>query len=325
MQNRAIWRERNRRASGILDVLIDDYFQRLVGYMVTDVSNEETHEIERLPQGTVFFVEVQLSKPYLGNIGYAVTCRHVLEGMRERGNGDGFIRLNRRTGVGIYDHRFSFEDWKLSQDSDVAVCRVELPPEADFWLYPIQDLARNIELGHDIFFVGLFSRLPGVDSVDALVRSGKVARKSARVLLTVNDLKQETVEATVHIVESRSWGGESGSPVFIYEQNYKLELGHRQQGFSNPFRPPPDDRVVQDIHPSLFGIMHGHYQIPVEVTNGGEKIGGIDVNSGVAVVIPCEHLTSLLMNQDLVDERKDIEDRRERRARKATNPKPDFL
>jgi hypothetical protein len=298
-------------------VLIDDYYQRLVGYIVADVRDQDTGETYRLPQGTVFFVEIHLSKSHLGTFGYAVTCRHVLEGMHERGYGDGFIRLNRRSHPGIYDHPFRFEDWTRSKTSDLAVCAVSIPVEADYWFYPMYGFSSGLALGQDIFFVGLFSARPGVDSVDALVRSGKVAREYAKVALTVNDIARESIETTVHIVESRSWGGESGSPVFIYDEKWKLEQGYQIGGFSS------QDRVVPDVHPKLLGVMHGHYQIPADVMNAGETAGGVDINSGIAIVIPCVHLTELIMQDHLIKERQRDEDRREERARRSSMPKPD--
>ena len=200
---------------------VDEYDSRLVGYVVADVPHEDGN-IYREPQGTIFFVGVMLRNH--ANVGYAVTCRHVIEGIAARCYANPAIRLNKRTRDGIYDHPVRHYDWTLSPDSDLAVLRIDYIPEADLWFHPIDDVQHGrVIAGHDIFFAGLFAPIPGDDAVEAVVRSGKIARSSkATVNLTVNDVTDQTVSADVFIVEAAAWGGESGSPVFIYEQGYEL-------------------------------------------------------------------------------------------------------
>lgn len=314
------WQSRRRRSHGVLDMLVDKFYYSLVGYIVADVAYSDG--VFPDPQGTVFFLAVGLGGE-VGNLVYAVTCRHVIEGVR--GLSGTAIRINQKANAGLHHHPFVPADWRLSDLSDLAIMPIQLPPEADFWAYPIHDTMRGSWLtpGYDIFFIGLFAPLPGSNSVDALVRSGKVARVMSRTRLTVNESPKETIDADVLIVESRSWGGESGSPVFAYEESYRLEGYLSDAAYPNSMV-SPGGRIIPNTHPSLIGVMHGHWPIKTDVKDHDlNSIGGVEVNSGVAAVLPLEHLHELLMRDDLVKERERIAAERQERYMNRSMPKPD--
>jgi hypothetical protein len=131
----------------------------------------------------------------------------------------------------------------------------------------------------------------------------------------VNEVKKEVVDAEAHIVESRSWGGESGSPVFLYKDDWKLEKNYNPAAYFDPFMLEiSNDEVVPDVQPALLGVMHGHYTLPGGVERrDGTKIGDVNINSGIGVVLPVDHLTRLLMNEKIIQERKLIEKARRER------------
>jgi hypothetical protein len=82
-----------------------------------------------------------------------------------------------------------------------------------------------------------------------------------------------------------------------------------------------NDLRASEVLPALLGILHGHFQIPVPVKNGGADGGSVDMNSGLAIVIPAPAITATLMNERLVEDRNHILE--ERRARAVVLPKPD--
>jgi len=92
-----------------------------------------------------------------------------------------------------------------------------------------------------------------------------------------------------YLVETRSWGGESGSPAFFYGE---------------PGRIPPQCPTT------LLGVLHGHFDIKkaVKASGGGETTGGgsftyetttqiVELNSGIAVVLPAQDLHDLLQRR----------------------------
>jgi hypothetical protein len=113
-------------------VLVEEHYQRLVGYVVADVNHKGL--TSRDPQGTVFFVAFPIEDPddIFARVVYAVTCRHVIEWIHEKHFKKPAIQLNRTDQTGIYEHGFQYGDWTVSEDSDVAIWRVDLPEQADY-------------------------------------------------------------------------------------------------------------------------------------------------------------------------------------------------
>jgi hypothetical protein len=310
-----------------LDMLVEEFYRENVGYLVAQVWDEDRNDWMSRPEGTVFFI--QLSTPGLfGFIYYAVTCRHVIEGIRDGGSGyrkTVFIRVNDLKGE-AQDVPFMVDDWILGKETDVAVIRIHFGPSLVWWAYPMYNGgAEKLKPGHDVFFVGLFAPLPGDGSVQAIVRSGKVARPSTKVSVTLNPYSGESVIVDAYVVEANSWGGESGSPVFVYEQKYVPAEPPLQTIADNPEIWAREERnrekIVGRVEPKLLGLLHGHFLIKRTVMRGQTEIGGVDVNSGIAVVIPAEGIRATLMDERLVEDRaRTVRDW----AEKATLlPKPD--
>ena len=313
---------RPHAAGDPLDMLIDGLYRHNVGYVVIDEWDGSGYQ--RNAVGTAFFVEENLDQGF-GVVHYAVTCRHVIEGVRNNAScSNMFLRVNDGHG-NAEDIRSCIGDWIMSENTDVAATRIDFPPEISFWAYPMQGIRGSsvgqLLPGHDVFFIGLFEGLPGIGSVQAIVRSGRVAMPSTSVPIIVDPSSPEDSRwVDAHLVESWCWGGESGSPVFVYEQSYRVRntvfdtgfpIGHLQR----------NDLRASEVLPALLGILHGHFQIPVPVKNGGADGGSVDMNSGLAIVIPAPAITATLMNERLVEDRNHILE--ERRARAVVLPKPD--
>jgi hypothetical protein len=93
-----------------------------------------------------------------------------------------------------------------------------------------------------------------------------------------------------YLVEARSIGGLSGSPVFAHL------VGVRHMG---------KDSKLAAGKVYLLGLMHGHWDLPVTSTDELAKdMPNIElVNMGIAVVVPVSKILGVLNRQDLLEKR----------------------
>lgn len=248
--------------------------------------SEDGNGIEKLPVGTIFFVKMS----ELGiNFEYGVTCNHVVSPEKDGTRPLLFVRVNRATGA-FEDIPTGHADWISDPQADVALLPISLAP-TDYrrWSYQIADEIKWATIkpvpGDQVFLAGLFVGYPGESSVEALIRTGTVAREAATVEIQSDLSSDERYRLDVHLIESRSWGGESGSPVFAYRETFKV--GNRSGGFWQHQNQPPN--VESQSRPELIGMLHGHF--PVE-------FGGTSTNSGIGIVIPIKSIYDVLLNND---------------------------
>jgi Trypsin-like peptidase domain len=198
------------------DMMISTMYDGLVGYIVQEQWDSESQDSSRFPIGTFFFVEHSVG-PGAGCAQYIVTCRHVIEGfIRESSPKRMFIRMNSGAHGFAEDFPIGEGDWVFGGDVDVAVVRWAIPPQRQFWAYPVErSQPFGLYPGQNTFFIGMFSGEPGFVSVQPVVRTGNIARVLSEVPLRFKEDPEESVSCAVHLVEMHSWGGESGSPVFF--------------------------------------------------------------------------------------------------------------
>jgi hypothetical protein len=112
-----------------------------------------------------------------------------------------------------------------------------------------------------------------------------------------------------------SWGGESGSPVFVYDEHVRVSnpgaLYETSGGLYEIQSLQRNDVVASEVSPWLLGVLYGDFGMPVEVKQNGTQIGGVDVNAGISVVIPSDDLRTLLMHPALVEARNKLTEYRE--------------
>lgn len=114
---------------------------------------------------------------------------------------------------------------------------------------------------------------------------------------SINAATPESISSDVHLIESFAWPGESGSPVYLYEETHKAL--------------PPEGRIGPETRPTLIGLLHGH--MPIEYY-------GQMVNSGIAVVVPIKNLYELLQDPGLIAEREDIDKEVGRKLQPSARP-----
>jgi hypothetical protein len=158
----------------------------------------------------------------------------------------------------------------------------------------------DIGIGDEVFSVGLFSFAAGEKANMPIVRTGNIS------MLPVDQIQIDTggdsTFTDVYLVEARSIGGLSGSPVFVRPTAYVvafagLEATTKVAGVSGG-------------PPLLLGLMHGHWDINEADINrydlGHSRRG---VNVGIGIVIPAKKILELLNDPDLVGIRERAEQR----------------
>lgn len=244
--------------------------------------------------GTAFYVAVRSeSAPSEGGWGYLVTARHNVE--RALDNYGGLLaRVNLRGGGSeILELPKS---WMLpdSDASDVAIIRVpsretsELYPVANSLFVTPQLLSeRNIGLGDEIIVTGLFTQHAGRQRNIPFVRSGIIAAMPDEPLQD----QRSGLDYFAYLVEMRSFGGLSGSPVFV-----RLDSTRAYGG------------VMEGTRYYLLGLMRGHWETytgPIQFPEDDSDA----LNMGIGIVTPVADISTILFSDEEVKWRR-REDRR---------------
>lgn len=291
-----------------LDMFVERYYRDNVGYIVTE-DFDKRGGLVRWPIGTAFFARVQQRD--IG-IVYLVTCLHVVRGTST----PLFLRINNESGS--EDIPLSSSAWNTSQSSDVAISMFNPPFGVRVWACPIDSSTLMMEdsgedypwTGLEVFMTGLFTGFPGQEKVEALVRTGRIARPRATVELTIDSVTKEKRMVNVHLIQAMSWAGESGSPVFAYHTHETVPQDINSMAYGQSTA-----RVQSTVIPRFFGVLHGHFPIEYEAEAANKKrripenqIGGKEVNSGIAIVVPAKDVYELLMSDPVAKQRQEFVD-----------------
>ena len=256
------------------------------------------------PLGTAFFVTVK--DPESGvHSNYLVTAKHMLQVKRNSKLillSKIFLRMNVKeagTEIGslslvwegpektVFTHEEATTDLAVipcGPDADKHDCK-RLPIEYLTTRKQFQKL--GIREGSEVFFLGLFRQYFGKQKNYPICRFGRVA------LMTKEKIPWDGQEMELFLAECASYGGNSGSPVFVY-------LGiEREFGVANIG--PPALKLV--------GIMKGTYQEPwptAEIKLKEQETASIEAsfrNVGISSVIPSYKLHEILFIEELKKQR----------------------
>jgi hypothetical protein len=263
-------------------VLVDDNYRECVCFLCVETRNDYG-VMTKEERATAFFISVPIddkaSAPYL------VTARHVID--ESRGHGTLFAKINLTTG-GIRYAPVSQDTWFCHDVTDVAVIPFPMGKEDRFRcissnLFVDENYVQfsGIHPGDEVFFVGLFTPYSGEIQAEPIARFGHISLGLKRIPIKPNSASKP-IKTNAYLVETKSWGGESGSPVFHCKWPYSPRV------------------PISIIDPRLLGLLHGHYEIP---TKSSTSSASFDLNSGIGVVIPAQAIHELLMDQGLVAQR----------------------
>lgn len=259
-------------------MLIDDEIRKCVAFVGCTTPNGFKLA------GTVFFISVPLDAENLAL--YAITARHVIVAAnRESEDKRILLKVNSRDG-GPKLLATSFSDWSVHSDPyvDVAVYSFSDWQGLDFRTIGSESLAtasvmqqQGIGIGEEIFLVGLFSEHAGKKKNIPIVRVGNIAAMPEEQIET--KMGRDIVNIDAYLVECKSIGGLSGSPVFVH-------IDAKNQVPWYYLTPPPPSPTIT----YLLGLMHGHWEFPSSKpdTLKLDEARGDSVNVGIAIVIPCK-------------------------------------
>jgi hypothetical protein len=244
-----------------------------------------------VPEATGFIVAKNTAE---GAFQYVVTCQHCVVGKKLR------IRSNLKAGgASVSAVEYADSDWYFHPDShnrfvDVAVLPVTMP--WDVWdVIPVTTTdfcdgatisGRDIGIGDELFYPGLFIHHSGQGRSLPVMRAGTLAAMPHEEITT----RSGPIKA--YLMEGRSIGGHSGSPVFV---NF---LAPRSYYADKLVRLP---HPTQDQRYRLLGLVRGH----LKAADSGEYIAedtdkqDLWVNSGLATVIPASEILETLDQEDL--------------------------
>ena len=284
---------------------IPDVLLKSVGF-IGEVSHRVGSEVFGDLHATGFFVAIPARKS-TGHFVYFVTAKHIAQDLADK---ETYFLINKKGGglMKLLPPKDSPWCCHPSDDTaDVAVLSVPIDPRADVIAIPDNEFvsakdfekdARGIEgkfgIGDETITVGLFTEAPGVSRIFPIVRHGNVA------MLPTEQIQTDLGYADVYLVEARSIGGMSGSPVWIRPSLLMLaDTG--------------DNAIVPTgiVGPGkLLGLMHGHWAIEESEINNPKIVHNRQrgVNMGIAIVVPGSKILETINQPGLMELRNSVEE-----------------
>jgi len=272
-------------------MLVPDEIRDCVVFLgdVDDLGNERV-------RGTAFFVArpINLGSSHNLSFSYLVTARHVIDGMKKRKRQNVRVRINFRDGEArwIDTDIDSWVDHPAGPQVDISVRRFlaeHSKINTKAWplsshISPERIERYEIGLGDEVFMAGLFSSHHGRLKNIPIIRIGNIAAMPEEPIKT--NVHGVEMEMEAYLIEARSIGGLSGSPVFLH------------MGWWRKLKDKPIATVESDFPFYLLGVMHGHWDLPVhhldEITEDSPSLTPQRVNMGIAIVTPVSKLLEAL-------------------------------
>ena len=257
--------------------------------------------------GTAFFVSVQLEPGPI--FVYVITAKHVIDGIsKESIDQKVYLRVNTKQGKAKYVET-SITDWLFHpQEQNVDVAILNLAPPQDVFDYRTipQDMAatedviqkEEIGVGDDVFLTGLFANHYGAQRNIPIVRIGNVASMPEEKVWT-----EALGDIDAYLVEARSIGGLSGSPVFAYLGAMR-RIGAKMQ------------LVRKGPLFYWLGLIHGHFDMPkLEIDNLVEdSLTALKINMGIAIVVPVWKILEVINQEIFMKTREEVLKEERKRA-----------
>ena len=287
---------------------VQDYMLKCIGFVGEYIETPAGKVYDS--EGTGFIVSIPSKVNPASSYFVFVTAKHVALGLRDRMM---VITVNRKGG-GITALSETDTKWYLHKDEsvDVAVLPFTPTPEVDVRSIPVEmflDKAsmekQQIGIGDEVYMPGLFLFAANEKKNIPILRHGNIA------MLPEEPIQVDAGFAEVYLIEARSIGGISGSPVFVRGTTF--------------IKNPTNDRIIHGLSgvTHLLGLIHGHWDIKESDINEPQfeydrKRG---VNLGIAVVVPAHKILEILNHPDLAAMR----DEADLQLKNAISPGPDVV
>ena len=215
---------------------------------------------------------------------FLVTARHVIDGIGNLGIDKVYVRANTTAGTSLWAE-CSVSGWlfhSAGQSVDIALLKTGIPDGWDHLVIPMSMCAtpemmasHEVALGDEVFVVGLFRHHHGNQRNIPIVRVGNLA-----VLAEEQVSTSELGLIDAYLIEARSIGGLSGSPVFLNLGVIRYVQNSVKHSTGGPIQ-------------LLLGVVHGHFDVKTSAVDGvqADAQAGLSVervNTGIAIVVPIE-------------------------------------
>lgn len=257
--------------------------------------------------GTAFFIGVPLTNKPENSFIYLITAKHIIEGIKTKSKDQKvYLRFNVKND-GTILMPVPIDKW-LFHPQDESVDGAVLPisggpqleggQQLDFLLLPnniavTQEIVEKegIGIGDEVFIVGLFAKHYGVEKNLPIIRVGNIALMSEE---KINTEKYGLIDG--YLIECRSIGGLSGSPVIVHLAGVRLIKGQKNYQILG-------DRFF------WLGLIHGHWDVPISDTLVEDAFTHEKVNMGITIVIPAKKILEIINQEELVAKRKQQEEK----------------
>jgi hypothetical protein len=284
---------------------VPDYMLNCVGFVGEYHDSPEGEWFDS--EGSGFFVNMPSAVNPAYHYFVFVTAKHVAKGLENR---ETVITVNKKGG-GITVVSGMDDLWYLHPDESVDVAVITCVPTRDLDIksVPIEMFvndeilaARDIGIGDETYMPGLFSFAANENRNTPILRHGNIA------MMPPHAIQVDEGFAEVYLIEARSIGGMSGSPVFVRGTTVlRNSKGEGLAGLSNSNY--------------LLGLIHGHWDIKESELNSPrfEQDRKRGVNLGIAVVVPAKHILDVINHPGLVAQR----NQRDAELKASVTPGPD--
>ncbi|MEL0455717.1 hypothetical protein WJN01_05725 [Flavobacteriaceae bacterium SZ-1-7] len=261
------------------------FSQSLVPQFNKTVSFVYKHfENELRPNGTAFLVSIPALREE-GNYVYLVTAKHVVQDENGVFMKKIYFRFNKKEGGSEMFTLVLKEAPKKSfyvhddESVDLVVFPVVIPSHLDIKHIPISQLIEkedyennNIYLGNEVFFTGLFTPYIGNESINPIFRFGRFCLFPDEKIEFVN-FKREML-----LIESSSFGGNSGSPVLcLYQKDNKKRV-------------------------ALVGVVMGSFN-EGQIIENSVKNNVVRSSLGISAITPAKFIKEILYCPELIASR----------------------
>lgn len=236
--------------------------------------------------GTGFFVIKNLPDEPGRGLAWLVTAKHVLDGIKNKlGLDTAYVRVNLIDGDSVWMSAGPIHEWMTSTDPtvDVALIPTRLRDEFDHMGIG-EEAALTDELkekfgigaGEPVIITGLFRHHEGSKQNIPIVRSGNLAVMDEEKISTRLGMMD------AYLIEARSIGGLSGSPVFVNCGTIRRIDGQMKV----------TDRPIL----IWMGLIHGHFDTDSTKVDDviEDSLNPEKVNVGIAIVVPVEKILEMI-------------------------------
>lgn len=237
---------------------------------------------------------------------YLVTAKHVLDDMHASGR-PLVGRFNTKDGAAAVGSVNAIKDWYYHPNNnkcDVAICQFNAGNGlVDYRGILLNDAVagsssekkgaalteayiaeNNIGCGDEVFTAGLLVRHFGASKNIPVVRTGNIAAMPEEPV----DLGNKLGYQSVYLIESRSIGGLSGSPVFLHTLPYRIDqtgkLG-RMHGHQTEY--------LMGINIGLFETGAHSDKLPADTETRRDHFLET-MSAGIAVVVPIQRVIEII-------------------------------